>query len=232
MNTIFKFLHSIMVTLTLQISKLTKAVVLNFFPHGRFWQLSYKENCRCTRLMRRSVQVAIRQTFVIWMLFSLAQPPRLMPKEFQLLVYILHFLGVEMTDWMNLLCWYMFVIHAMRSCSEHTILHCVESYLCYIILANEKKYFLSSEMREKINRQFTYIVENIKFIYTSFDEFFLPISQRMEMNYIFSDNIPILYLSWYVKSPKELSNCLKRAETSVVLIVFECVLLKSALISL
>jgi hypothetical protein len=30
MNTIFKFLHSIMVTLTLQISKLTKAVVSNY----------------------------------------------------------------------------------------------------------------------------------------------------------------------------------------------------------
>jgi hypothetical protein len=27
---------------------------------------------------------------------------RLMPKEFQLLVYILHFWGVDMTDWMNL----------------------------------------------------------------------------------------------------------------------------------
>jgi hypothetical protein len=32
----------------------------------------------------------------------------------------------------------------------------------------------------------------------SFDEFFLPVSQRVEMNYIFSDNIRILYLSWYV----------------------------------
>jgi len=27
-----------------------------------------------------------------------------MPKEFQLLLYILDFLGVEMTDFMNLLC--------------------------------------------------------------------------------------------------------------------------------
>ena len=36
----------------------------------------------------------------------------------------------------------------------------------------------------------------------SFDEFFLPVSQRVEMNYIFSDNIRILYLSWYVKSLK------------------------------
>jgi hypothetical protein len=54
-----------------------------------------------------------------------------------------------------------------------------------------------------MNRQYTYIVENIKFIYTSFDEFFLSISQRVEMNCIFSNNIRILYLSWYVKSPNE-----------------------------
>jgi hypothetical protein len=61
MDTIFKFLHSIMFTLTLQISKLTKAVVLNSFTHGRFWQFAYKENVRCTRLMQRSLQVVIRQ---------------------------------------------------------------------------------------------------------------------------------------------------------------------------
>ena len=62
-----------------------------------------------------------------------------------------------------------------------------------------------SETREKKNRQYTYIyiVENIKFIYTSFDEIFLPVSQRVEMNYIFSDNVRILYLSCYFKSPKE-----------------------------
>jgi hypothetical protein len=65
MDTIFKFLHSIMFTLTLQISKLTKAVVLNSFPHGRFWQFVYKENVRCTRLMQRSLQVVIRQMFVL-----------------------------------------------------------------------------------------------------------------------------------------------------------------------
>jgi hypothetical protein len=65
MDTIFKFLHSIMYTLTLQISKLTKAVVLNSFPHGRFWQFAYKENVRCTRLMQRSLQVVIRQLFVL-----------------------------------------------------------------------------------------------------------------------------------------------------------------------
>ena len=64
----------------------------------------------------------------------------------------------------------------MRSCIERTTLHGVESYL----------YFLRSETREKKNRQYIYIVEHIKFIYTSFDEFFLPVSQRVEMNYIFS----------------------------------------------
>ena len=36
----------------------------------------------------------------------------------------------------------------------------------------------------------------------SFDEFFLPVSHRVEMNYIFSDNVRI-YLSCYFKSPKE-----------------------------
>jgi hypothetical protein len=65
MDTILKFLHSIMFTLTLQISKLTKAVVLNSFTHGRFWQFVYKENVRCTRLMQRSLQVVIRQMFVL-----------------------------------------------------------------------------------------------------------------------------------------------------------------------
>jgi hypothetical protein len=65
MDTIFKFLHSIMFTLTIQVSKLTKAVVLNSFPHGWFWQFAYKENVRYTRLMQRSLQVVIRQMFVL-----------------------------------------------------------------------------------------------------------------------------------------------------------------------
>ena len=65
MNTIFKFLHSIMVTLTLQISKLIKAVVLNSFLHGLYWQFVYKENVRCTQLMQRSLQVVIRQMFLL-----------------------------------------------------------------------------------------------------------------------------------------------------------------------
>jgi hypothetical protein len=49
------------------------------------------------------------------------------------------------------------IINAMRSCNERTTLHCVESYLYYIILVNKKKYFLSSETKEKINRQYVYI---------------------------------------------------------------------------
>jgi hypothetical protein len=183
--------------------------------------------------MRCSLQVVIRQMFVIWMSYSPAHPPRLIPKEFQLLEYILHFLGVEMTDWMNLLCWYMFIINDMRSCSERTILHFVESYLYYIILVNKKDYFLRSDTREKINRQYTYIVENIKYIYTSFDEFFFPVSQRVEINYIFSDNIRILFLSWYVKSPKEtvkLSKKSRNKRRSYRFLIVSSV--KSALISI
>ena len=55
-----------MFTLTLQIiSKLTKAVVLNSFPHGRCWQFVFNETVRCTRLIQRSLQVVIRQMFVL-----------------------------------------------------------------------------------------------------------------------------------------------------------------------
>jgi hypothetical protein len=39
--------------------------IFNSFPHGRFWKFVYKENVRCTRLMQRSVQVVIRQMFVL-----------------------------------------------------------------------------------------------------------------------------------------------------------------------
>ena len=65
----------------------------------------------------------------------------------------------------------------------------------YIILVNKKIFSEEWNEGEKKNRQYIYIVENIKFIYTSFDEFFLPVSQRVEMNYIFSDNVRILHLS-------------------------------------
>jgi hypothetical protein len=37
----------------------------------------------------------------------------------------------------------------MRSCNERTILHCVESYLYYIILVNKKK---SEEWNEGENK--------------------------------------------------------------------------------
>jgi hypothetical protein len=51
--------------------------------------------------MQRSLQVVIRQKFVLWMLKSPAHPPILMQKEFQSLVYILHFLGGNRNDRLN-----------------------------------------------------------------------------------------------------------------------------------
>jgi hypothetical protein len=101
----------------------------------------------------------------------------------------------------------------MRSCNEHTTIHCVESYLYYVILVNKKIFSEEwNEWEKKIDNIIIYIVENIKFIYTSFDEFFLPVSQRVEMNYIFSDNVCILYLSCYFKSPKETVNLSKKSK--------------------
>ena len=92
----------------------------------------------------------------------------------------------------------------MRSYNERTTLYTVSS-LIYIMLFKsiKKKSGGVKQGREKIDNIIIYIVENIKFIYTSFDEFFLPFSQRVEMNYIFSDNVRILLLSCYFKSPKE-----------------------------
>jgi hypothetical protein len=122
-DTIFKFLHSIMFTLTLQISKLTKAVVLNSFPHGRLnakyintsdwnsfginiggWAGDYNIRstnfCRITTCNERCIN-RVHLTFSVYT---------------------------------NLLCWYIF---AMRSCNERTTIYCVESYL-YYILVNKK----------------------------------------------------------------------------------------------
>jgi hypothetical protein len=66
----------------------------------------------------------------------------------------------------------------MRSCSERTTLHCVESYLYYVILINKEIFSERwNEGEKKIDNIITsiYIVENIKLIYTSFDEVFLPV---------------------------------------------------------
>jgi hypothetical protein len=74
-------------------------------------------------------------------------------------IYFAFFLGgggIEMTDWMNLLCWYIFIINAMRSCNERTALHCVESYLYYIILVNRKNIFWGVKRgRKKIDNIYT-----------------------------------------------------------------------------
>jgi hypothetical protein len=96
--------------------------------------------------------------------------------------------------------------NVLRSSNEPTTLHCVESYLYYVILVNTK---ISSEEwneGEKKTRQYCRNRQHCRkykiYIY-EFDEFFLPVLQRVEMNYIFSDNVRILYLSCYFKSPNE-----------------------------
>ena len=92
----------------------------------------------------------------------------------------------------------------MRSYNERTTLYTVLSLIYIMLFKSIKKNSGGVKQgREKIDNIIIYIVENIKFIYTIFDEFFLPVSQRVEMDYIFSDNVRILYLSCYFKSPKK-----------------------------
>ena len=127
-----------------------------------------------------------------------------MPKEFQSLVYILYLLGGR-NDRLNE---FVMLIYIYNKCyailyNARTTLHCVESYLYYIILVYKKIFSVGVKRGRKKKTIYIDIVENIKFIYMILDEFFLPVSQRVEMNYIFSDNVRILYLSCYVKSPKE-----------------------------
>ena len=142
-----------MFTLTL-LSKLTKAVVLNFFPHGRFWQFVYKENVRCTRLMQRSLQVVIRQKFVLWMLQPSAHPPILMPKEFQSLVYILHFFLGSINDRLNE---FVMLIYLLCNLVANAQPYTVSSLIYITLFQLIKKYFRRSETREKKNKQYNYI---------------------------------------------------------------------------
>jgi hypothetical protein len=58
-------------------------------------------------------------------------------------IYFAFFRGI------HLLCWYMFIINATRSCNERTILHCIESYLYYIILVNKKNIFWGGKRGKK-----------------------------------------------------------------------------------
>ena len=68
--------------------QISKACSIEFLSARTIWQLVYKEDFKCSRLMpRRSLQVVIRQKSVFWILYSPGHPPRLMPIEFQLFLY-------------------------------------------------------------------------------------------------------------------------------------------------
>ena len=123
-ETIFKFLHSIMFYINVIDMQINKGCSIKFFSAQTILAVSiYKENA----------------TFVTsWDVIIPRPSTQINAKRISTTRIYFAFLAVEMTDWMNLLCWYMFIINAMRSCSERTILHCVESYLYYIILVNKK----------------------------------------------------------------------------------------------
>ena len=48
--------------------QISKACSIEFLSARTIWQLVYKEDFKCSRLMRRSLQVVIRQKSVFWIL--------------------------------------------------------------------------------------------------------------------------------------------------------------------
>jgi hypothetical protein len=48
--------------------QISKGCSIEFLSARTIWQLVYKEDFKCTRLMRRSLQVVIRHKSVLWML--------------------------------------------------------------------------------------------------------------------------------------------------------------------
>jgi hypothetical protein len=119
--------------------EINKGCSIEFLSARTILAFVYKENVRCTRLMQRSLQVVIRQKFVLWMLYSRAHPPIVMAKNFQSLVYILHFIWGSRNDRLNEFVRLIYIYNnVMRSCNERTTLHSVQPYLYYIILVNKQ----------------------------------------------------------------------------------------------
>ena len=61
---------------------------------------------------------------------------------------------------------------------------------------------------------------NIKFICTSFGELFMPVSQPVQMNFIFTDNVRILCLSCNVKKVGKLIRFRQKGQKQASFLVF------------
>ena len=102
--------------------QISKGCSIEFLSTRTILAISIKENFRCARLMRRSfiVEYDNSSCFVCYSPSTNPQS-RLITIEFQLLVHVFNFLrGRNDRLWMNLLCWYMFIINAIRPCNERT----------------------------------------------------------------------------------------------------------------
>ena len=83
--------------------------------------------------------------------------------------------------------------------------------------------------KEKMPVQYIYNIRtlsvNIKFICTSFrngqnSELFMPVSQRVQTNFIFTDNVRILCLSCNVKKVRKLVRLRQKGQKQVSFLVF------------
>jgi hypothetical protein len=122
-------------------------------------------------------------------------------------IYFAFFFGgeIEMTDSMNLLCWYIFIINAMRSYNERTIIHCLESYLYYVILVNKKIFSEEwNERKKKIDNIFIHCRKYKIYIYEFWRVFLTCFAASGNELYIFRQ---YTYIVSIVVCQKHQSNC-------------------------
>ena len=95
----------------------------------------------------------------------------------------------------------------------------------YFIL-NDKEVYLHEYIIQvhcrKISNLFVWALETGRKV--SLGKLFWPVSQPEQINFIFNDNVLILWLTCNIKSPKHLPKCQKITETSIILFVFNGVI--------
>ena len=106
-------------------------------------------------------------------------------------------------------------------------LHCVESYLYHNILVNKKNIFWGVKRgRKKIDNMYIHCRKYKIYIYEFWRVFLTCFAASGNELYIFWQYTYIVSIA-----PKKLSNCLKRAETSVVLIFYKLISINPVTVS-
>ena len=125
--------------------QISKACSIEFLSARTIWQLVYKEDFKCSRLMAATFVTSCNTTKVRVLDFIVPRPPTQI-NAYRISIififsYILNFLRGRNEDYERICYVDMFIINAMWSCNERTTLHCAYSYLYYIIWIKKKNIF-------------------------------------------------------------------------------------------